>query len=335
MNRLLIFASTLLVLAAFQSCKETRLEEVIPPPPAYCLEEGSEYLIPLVDSCRTQPFPRMGNIWTPPNEEPHLYFQPIVSTTNPNQIIYHRYQRDSSHNPHQLLTLDLCTGETVLLAEDFKAGFIQSMDGWILYSTDNRVIKIRTNGDSLTQLSNYFFPADWHPAGDRILGKMLDGNWAIFNTDGQLLQTLPSIRNYECPRWSPNGKYLAIQGAEDHVAYVYLFELATEQIEQIPVPTSASWHFWVDNDHLLIQDKNHTGNIVKMNIHTHQVVNTIQPYCVNTSYVPYSLSPDGQFLFCGYNIFEESTPGSSLLNRYTKLVVMNLDGSNEREIVVE
>ncbi|GAB4403821.1 MAG: hypothetical protein OHK0039_03460 [Bacteroidia bacterium] len=86
---------------------------------------------------------------------------------------------------------------------------------------------------------------------------------------------------------------------------------------------------------MLIRDKAYTGNMVKINIHTHQIVNVLEPFCVNILYIPYSMSKDGQYLFCGYNLFEESIPGSSILNSHTKLVVMDIDGGNRREIVVE
>ncbi|GAB4403828.1 MAG: hypothetical protein OHK0039_03470 [Bacteroidia bacterium] len=61
----------------------------------------------------------------------------------------------------------------------------------------------------------------------------------------------------------------------------------------------------------------------------------LKPACVNKAYVPTMRSQDGQYLFAWLDFYEEIAPVSPLLNRYTKLVVMNLDGSNEREIVVE
>lgn len=335
MKRYIFPLGLILVFVALQACKEPLPEEIISPTPAYCLEEGSEYLIPLVDSCRTQPFPRSGPIWIPPNEETFIYHQPIISSTNPNHIIYQRHQTDTSSVLDQLWMINLCTGNKSLLANNVWSGVIQSATGWMLYNSNDAVWKMNSDGDSLIQLANFFIPIDWHPSGHQIIGRMVDGNWAIVDAEGQLLQVLSSIKNYEALRWSPDGTYLAMQGAENDIAYVYLYEVATGQIEKIPVPTSATWHLWVDNDHMLIRDKAYTGNIVKINIHTHQIVNVLEPFCANVIYFPQSISTDGQYLLSGYNLFEESIPGSSILNRYTKLVVMDIDGGNRREIVVE
>jgi len=335
MNRLLIFASTLLVLAAFQSCKETRPEEMIPPTPAYCLEEGSEYLIPLVDSCRIQPFPRMGNIWTPPEEQKYLYGWPMVSPLDKNVIVYTRRQTDTSGTGKfpQVWTMNLCTGEKNLLATELVSGLSISHDGWLTYRTYDGNWKIKPNGDSLTQLETPMIDFDWHPSGQQMVGKTLEDRWALLDDDGQLIQMLDSIQGHRNPRWSPDGEHISFNGFTNFGSFVYLYNVSNQQINQIPVSLKFGYSFWVDNDHLLVPHQ--SGDLVKLNIHTQQIVEVIKPACVNKDYAASSLSQDGQFLLCGYSINEESTPGSSLLNRYTKLIVMNLDGSNEREIVVE
>lgn len=335
MNRLLIVVSTLLTLGTFQSCKETRLEEVIPPPPAYCLEEGSEYLIPLVDSCRTQPFPRMGNIWTPPNEKRYLYGQPLVNPLDPNMIIYTRSQSDTLGTAKfpQVWTMNLCTREKKLLATELVSEVSISHDGWLTYRTYDGNWKVKPNGDSLTQLATPMIDFDWHPSGQQMVGLTINDEWALLNANGQLIQILDSIRGHHSPKWSPDGAHIAFRGFTNFGSFVYLYHVPSQQINQIPVPLKVGHHFWVDDDHLLVSHE--SGDLVKMNIHTQQIVEVIKPACVNKDYFASSLSQDGQFLLCGYSINEESTPGSSLLNRYTKLVVMNLDGSNDREIVVE
>jgi hypothetical protein len=334
MKRYIFPLLLILVLGAFQACKEPLPEEIISPTPAYCLEEGSEYLIPLVDSCRTQPFPRSGPIWIPPNaQQEYQYYRPMASALDPNQVIYQRGERDSSSKLDQLWTINLCTGDKALLVEGIHSAAAQSKSGWILYNTGNKLWKIKANGDSLTQLANYLYQFSWHPSGHQIIGRMVDGSRAIVDAQGQLLQILPSLKGYGTGLWSPDGDYISLIGGDgNNIRYLYLYEVATGQIEKI-VPASSSYHHWLDEHHLLIHDQ--TGSIIKFHIHSHQIVSNLIPSCVNLRYVPNSLSTDGQYLFCGYNLFEESIPGSSILNSYTKLVVMDIDGGNRREIVVE
>ncbi len=110
MKRYIFPLGLILVLVAFQACKEQLPEELVATP-SYCLEEGSEYLIPLVDSCRTQPFPRSGPIWIPPNaQQEYQYYRPMASALDPNQVIYQRGERDSSSRLDQLWTINLHRG---------------------------------------------------------------------------------------------------------------------------------------------------------------------------------------------------------------------------------
>ncbi|GAB4403816.1 MAG: hypothetical protein OHK0039_03450 [Bacteroidia bacterium] len=212
MKRYIISVLIVLILGLLQACKEQISEEIVPPVPAYCLEDTSEYLIPLIDSCRTHPFPRMENIWTPPNVQEYLYFRPMASALDSDEVIYQRHESDSSSKLDQHWKINLCSGEKTLLVDGIHSAATQSKSGWILYNTGNQLWKVKANGDSLTQLANYLYQFDWHPLGRQIVGRMVDGNWGILDAEGQLLQVLSSIKNYEGLRWSPDGAYLAMQG---------------------------------------------------------------------------------------------------------------------------
>lgn len=335
MKRYIFPLGLILVFVALQACKEPLPEEMIPPTPAYCLEEGSEYLIPLVDSCRTQPFAPMGNIWTPAEEQKYLYGWPFGNPTNINEVLFMRNQTDISGvaAQGQILKMNLCTGEKEILASELVSGFAVSSDGWLIYRRYDGNWKIKTNGDSLTQLEPLVTEFDWHPSGDQIIGLTIDDRWALLNADGQIIQFLDSIQGHTKPLWSPDGAHIVFSGFTNEGSFNYLYEVATQQIQQIPVKLSNLLKCWADNDHLYTATS--AGDLVKLNIHTHQVVEILKPACVNKAYVPTMRSQDGQYLFSWLDFYEEIAPGSPLLNRYTKLVVMNLDGSNEREIVVE
>lgn len=183
------------------------------------------------------------------------------------------------------------------------------------------------------QLRTLVTEFDWNPAGDKIIGHIGDGKWALLDANGQIIQMLDSIRGHHYPLWSPDGEHIVFSGYTNEGSFNYLYDVANQHIEQIPVKLSSLVKCWADNDHLFTATSD--GDLVKLNIYTHQVVEILKPACFNKAYVPESVSSDGRYLLCGYSINEETAPGSPLLNRYTKLVVMNLDGSNEREIVVE
>jgi len=325
----------LALLISLSACRDRSSAVPLPPTPTYCLEEGSDYLIPLVDSCRTQPFVPMGNIWIQPNVGKYLYGSPIVNPLDSDVIVYSRSQPDTLGTAEflQVWTLNLCTGEKALLATELVSETSISMDGWLVYRTYEGSWKVKLNGDSLTKLAEVITDFDWHPSGEKMIGLTLSNKWALLDANGQIIQMLDSINGHRHPLWSPNGEHIAFNGYHSSGSFVYLYNVSSQQIDEIPIPLKVGYHFWLDEDHLLVSHK--SGDLVSLNIHTQQIVDVVQPTCVNKSYFASDINQDGKYLLCTYDIFEESTPGSSLLNRYTKLVVMNMDGSNVREIVVD
>jgi dipeptidyl aminopeptidase/acylaminoacyl peptidase len=336
MNKFLNLIILLALLIGFIACQQA--DQPSPPMLAAqtdCLTNGSDFLIPLVDSCRTQPFAPMGNIWTPPNDERYLYSIPIPSKSNSNFLVYIRRRTDTSGlaKAPQIWSTDLCTGEKNLLASELVSTISVSKDDWILFRRFDGNWKIKSNGDSLTQLATLITDFDWHPSGQSMIGHIGEGKWALLDEDGQMIQMLDSIQGHDTPRWSPDGTHIVFSGYTDEGAFNYLYETATQQINQIPIKLSNQVKCWADNDHLFTATSD--GDLVRLNIHTHQIVAVLKPSCKNKAYVPTSLSSDGQYLFAWLELFKESQPGSSILNRYTKLVVMDIDGGNEREIVLD
>lgn len=335
MNKFLNLIILLALLIGFMACQQS--DQPWPPmlsAQADCLTNGSDFLIPLIDSCRTQPFAPMGNIWIPANEQKYLYGWPLVNPDNSNEIIYLKNQTDTSGTATlgQIWKMDLCSGEKQLLESTSVGVFAWSSKDWIHFQRGAGNWKIKSSGDSLTQLATRMSHFDWHPSGQSMIGHIGDGEWALLDEDGQMIQLLDSIRGHRNPLWSPDGAYIVFSGYTDEGAFNYLYEVATQQINQIPIKLSNQVKCWADNDHLLTATSD--GDLVRLNIHTHQI-SVHKPNCKNKTYIPTSVSADGQHIFAWLDFYEESQPGSPILNRYTKLVVMDIDGGNEREIVLD
>ena len=95
----------------------------------------------------------------------HAQFNP----KNGNQIAYMRPQRIPMSYDNELWTFDFCTGEKKMLTNKILSPFDWSANGWLLYMDwDKQLYKIKSNGDSLTQLTFsgiYNTKPSWNPDG--------------------------------------------------------------------------------------------------------------------------------------------------------------------------
>lgn len=100
------------------------------------------------------------------------YYYTCFNPANPNQIAYYRYDNSKFQSVFDIWTLDLCTGEQRKLTDNGYYGLDWGINGWLLYtSPDQNIWKIKSNGDSLTQLTfegAYNRYPKWDPKGERI-----------------------------------------------------------------------------------------------------------------------------------------------------------------------
>lgn len=152
----------------------TDSSSISPQLPAFCDFESlkGESLIVPTDSCRKTPWP----------PQPQLGFNRIYPDTNsflvavsPNsefQFAFINYGFNSFPSTSELWIKDLCTGEARYVTDHIGPQVDWSRKDWLVYAGPNRNIwKIKSNGDSLTQLT---FGAtstspNWNDAGDKVV----------------------------------------------------------------------------------------------------------------------------------------------------------------------
>ncbi|MDP1815414.1 MAG: hypothetical protein Q8K92_13280, partial [Leadbetterella sp.] len=86
---------------------------------------------------------------------PYDYYYPFFNPDNRNQIVYYRGDNTQSiFKGYEIWFLDFCTQKRQLLAKDALYGIELGANDWVFYTAINQnIYKIKSNGDSLTQVT--------------------------------------------------------------------------------------------------------------------------------------------------------------------------------------
>jgi Tol biopolymer transport system component len=156
----------------------------------------------------------------------------------------------TQHQP-EILILNVATGETRNISNNFAAA-----DTDPIWSPDGKHLVFTSTRDAIHQLYLFNFETGvlsnlsnntairysggaWSPDGQSIAG-IADGQKVqIFNTSGQIAQTieLPQIpRPIYAVNWSPDGSHFAVAAGDDPNQGDYLVEISTRKISTLSYP---------------------------------------------------------------------------------------------------
>lgn len=132
----------------------------------------------------------------------YRYSYPEFNPKNPNEFAYIRYDNEGHGLIHELWIFDFCTGENRYVTDKIMTRLDWSVKDWLLFTgKDRQLWKIKSNGDSLTQLtfsgfSN--FDGKWRSDGNQFLFKKIgQQTWSIIaDADGNHLDTLDRINSF-------------------------------------------------------------------------------------------------------------------------------------------
>jgi Tol biopolymer transport system component len=128
---------------------------------------------------------------------------------------------------------------------DLSGGDRRKMDD----STPGRVYVVSMDGGAPSLLlagDERPFDPTWSPDGISIAyASKPDGiqdELRILNTQTMTSTKVPGSEGVRCPRWSPDGKYLAAFSSK--TARIMLFTLATQSWQELATGTFFGWHCW-------------------------------------------------------------------------------------------
>lgn len=240
-----------------------------------------------------------------------------------------------------IYTYNLATGETHKVVGDFyiwsKPDW--SVQDWIVFETGAQIFKVKSNGDSLTQLTfedNNYYPS-WSPDGEFIL---FERDLAVVNIQGYAIidKHRNIIHEYKSiiyaggpPIWSPDGSKIAfskpvmIAYTTRHIiAYFNLVdpENVYELIPQILGYYTGYLEWYPDSKRLLCTGE--SAGVFEVNIET-GVYTEVESFCPY-QYLGFTILADGETLVLN-RWKEEFNQATNTVVRDVDLLLKKVDGT--------
>jgi len=251
-------------------------------------------------------------------------------------MIYRRINRDANNNyvSEELWKFNLSIKEHSLLIEGVHYRPKWGKSDWLLFNrTDNQVWKMKSNGDSLTLLTDnttlYTHP-EWNSDNTAFVCWTFDNQTLLISHHGVVLDTLATP--FYKGAWSPNEKYLAIgtyAGGVD-VNNLETGEVIRFQSEFDIFKGNGRGMSWTPDGKYLIWAA--SEGVFKSDMETFSTV-MIKKSCESLGYFSPSVSADYEI------IFERRTNSvDEDKNEYyseSQFVITDINGENEREVLLE
>jgi len=277
--------------------------------------------------------------WSPSGTYPSIvdsisYLNPEFNPNNDNEIAF--FLQDVYGNQGGLYKLNLTSNikTPILVGTPMGSGFSWSKKDRIIFqkNTDFNIYKIKSNGDSITQLTfnGTFHNPKWNFDGTKFLATSSSDNIGtrVLNINGVVMDTLVGYHgsgSWQHPQYllglSPMNK-LRIMNVETGLI---LKELVNEY------PNTFSTFGWATNDKIIYRD--YTG------LYTYWINSGIKQkmrnFCNAIGYRPMSRnSTSTKIVFTKVENELVVIDGVEYLHNQLKIFTMNTDGSNEQEIIV-
>lgn len=129
--------------------------------------------------------------------EDYLYDEPTLNPNNPYEFAFLRIDPNVIGFEFKLCVYNFCTNQTTVLTDLARGGLDWSVKDWIIFTGLNGSSKIKSNGDSLTQLANIGFDSRWSPNGERYLYRDAQNQGGtpmkIADESGNILSSIPFL----------------------------------------------------------------------------------------------------------------------------------------------
>lgn len=261
------------------------------------------------------------------NEILPYYKFPNFNPNNPNELLYEVHE---SAGVYKLFKYNLTTTQKQLVYTGenlFQPKW--GKNDWILLNPDANIWKIKSNGDSLTQITftNGDFAPEWNLTSDSICFYRSIGVFQktiIADINGNALDTLDQFTS-QCSWQNPNMIVTATGGS------LFVIDVMSRQktillTQQEPSLNSACW--LNDNNKIIYSAEN---GIFCYEMSANKSSNLIS-HC-NTKYYQFPTYSAAINKLIWQRV--DLTPNSTTLKVQSRLFMMNPDGTGETEIMIQ
>ncbi|TND10148.1 MAG: hypothetical protein FD123_396 [Bacteroidetes bacterium] len=266
-----------------------------------------------------------------------LYLAPCFNPNNSNEFVYVRETKSTGQT--ELRIKNRSTGNDYLLTTSIFQKPDWGRNGWILFNHgDNNVWKIKSNGDSLTQLTftSSCFDAVWNYAGDRYVFRRTDGanNYSIIADDeGNPLDTLPGFI-LSNGSWSNDSQKISspVSTGPSSNAIISI-NPNTGQISEVAAieigdaKDIISYSDWFPDSQRLLWKTSRSFFITDLPGLQTQIIKT---FCDTKLYVVIDISGDGSKIIASR--WDQKLIGDNTIFSESNIYIMNADGTGEVKI---
>ncbi len=283
-----------------------------------------------IETCEEIPLPTgisTGYQWT--KIFPY-YDLPCLNPNNPDEIVL-RLHENYTDTIFKLIKYNLSTKTKKTI---YEGNFLRprwSRKDWIIFnSNDYNIYKIKSNGDSLTQLTTLgiCFAPEWNLAGDKFIyytGQLTNppSMSIICNENGIPLDTIIGGPNF--PSWQHDSLLINLSAAR--LFYQNPITWEYEILKEISVGGTSSVE-WFDNENVIWS---HNDGIFSTNIFSKET-RLIKSSCDAQLYKHPTVSFESQKVI--FQRDDKEVTGTNKGTIQSRLFIMNFDGSCELEIEV-
>lgn len=279
-----------------------------------------------------------GSVFPPSAKFPEQfsYVNPCINPNNDFEFCFSR--RDNAtqgFNDMDLFTYNFCTGQSKKIASHVNIWNDWGSQDWIIFTgSDGNLWKIKSNSDSLTQLTDKgeIYSAKWSPDGNSFICNGL--KW--YDKQGALIKSFSTGPSFFV--WKDNETI--IEGKPvDNDNYFEIFEHnivhgSRFSLTKVPATGSMSVNFLSGNLlYFIVGDPLNTSSQLyyTLNITTRD---TTRLYSLPFSFTQsIAKSPTGKLLL-RQSLIDTMTGNPLYLNYRYHIAIMDLDGKNERQVII-
>jgi hypothetical protein len=275
--------------------------------------------------------------------EKFIYSHVCINPNNPYEIAYIKRENNTQpFNNFELCKFDFCSGMETMLAKMVGYSPNWSVKNWIIYTgIDNQLWKVKSNGDSLTQLTNtgnFNNNAKWNLSGTNYLYKDASlgniNNMMIANADGT--QKLAINQTMSIWDWR-NDSCIVFSNQFSNTNPIEVRELNIINNNVTIIKTInlfGNFSAYHSGTNSLILNEYVNQNSSKMKVYyldddNFELLSNNTP-SYSTSSV--NILKDNKILY--QRILKDTLTGNPCkLNFRSHIAIMNIDGTNERQVI--